>query len=275
MGLDQNIAFIRSQLDLYRSMLGTASDGVERLVVRYESVRAALQEVRSSIRSLKNDLLRPAKSSARSELEEIVRLEARLERWQEQQENLDGAIDSLRSIAKHWAALKSELSSLGSGSLTSGDQAKVTFLQSAMQRLLESFHFDSFEPEDITLSDDDFRPQVMSETEGGGFIQKDLGFEASASDGIRLKWSYLLALQKLAQEFTTNHIGFVIFDEPGQQQMRDLDLASFFAESAKAGGQVIVTTSEKLARVEEAVEGLPATIHNFSDYILRPLASAS
>ncbi len=268
MGLDENIAFIRSQLELYRSMLGTASDTVDRLIVRYEGVRAALQEVRSSIRSLKNDLVRPAKSSARSELEEILRLEARLERWLEQQENLDGALDSLRTIAREWAATKSELSDLGNGSLTTNDRTKVTSLQTAMQKLLEQFHFDSFQPDQITLSDDDFRPQVMSEAEDGSFVQKDLGFEASASDGIRLKWSYLLALQKLAQQFATNHIGFAVFDEPGQQQMRDLDLASFFAQSATAGGQVIVTTSEQLQRVRKAVEGLPAQIHEFSGYIL-------
>lgn len=274
MGLDQNIAFIRSQLDMYRSMLGTASDGVDRLVVRYEGVRGALQEVRSSIRSLKNDLVRPARSSARSELEEILRLEARLERWQEQQENLDGAIDSLKSIAMEWAAVKSELNDLGTGSLTSQDRSKVSFLQSAMQGLLERFQLGSFAPKEITLSEDDFRPQILTEADDGTLVQKDLGFEASASDGIRLKWSYLLAIQKLAQQFSTNHIGFVIFDEPGQQQMRDLDLASFFAQSAKAGGQVIVTTSEKLPKVKGAVEGSSAQIIDFSDYILRPVAAA-
>lgn len=272
MGLEENIVFIKSQLDLYRAMLGSASDSLDLINVRYQSLREDVQEQRSKIRSLKRDLLRPTKSPARSELEEIVRLEARLERWQAQQEKMDGAVDGLRQIAQDWARVRAELKELGPGNLTMSDQSKINTFQSTIQDLLGQFRFQSFRASDITLSQDDFRPQVVTEDDDGDRVVKDIGFEASASDGIRLKWAYILALLQLSKRFETNHSGFSVFDEPGQQQMRELDLAAFFAASAKGAGtqrQILVTTSEVLERVNASLEGVEATIHSFQGFILK------
>lgn len=274
MGLEENIIFIKSQLDLYRSMLGSATDSLDIINIRYQSLREEVQETRSKIRSLKRDLLRPSKSLARSELEQIVRLEARLERWKKQQEKMDGAVDGLRAIAREWAHVKSLLKDLGPGNLTTADQAKISTFQSALQSLLGRFRFSSFRATDITLSIDDFRPQVVTEDDEGEKIVKDIGFEASASDGIRLKWSYILALLQLSKAYATNHAGFAVFDEPGQQQMRELDLAAFFAASAQGAGaerQILVTTSEVLERVETALEGIDAKIHSYEGFILRAI----
>lgn len=272
MGLEENIIFIKSQLDLYRAMLGSASDSLDLIKVRYQSLREEIQEQRSKIRSLKRDLLRPTTSPARSELEEIVRLEARLERWQTQQEKVDGVVDGLRAIAREWARARAELKDLGPGDLTASDQSKINAFQNTIQSLLARFRFQSFRASDITLSPDDFRPQVVTEDEDGERVVKDIGFEASASDGIRLKWSYILALTQLSKSFETNHVGFSVFDEPGQQQMRELDLAAFFEASAQSAGtqrQILVTTSEVLERVNAALQGVEATIHSFEGFILK------
>lgn len=272
MGLEENIIFIKSQLDLYRAMLGSASDSLDLIKVRYQSLREEIQEQRSKIRSLKRDLLRPTTSPARSELEEIVRLEARLERWQTQQEKVDGVVDGLRAIAREWARARAELKDLGPGDLTASDQSKINAFQNTIQSLLARFRFQSFRASDITLSPDDFRPQVVTEDEDGERVVKDIGFEASASDGIRLKWAYILALTQLSKSFETNHVGFSVFDEPGQQQMRELDLAAFFEASAQSAGtqrQILVTTSEVLERVNAALQGVEATIHSFEGFILK------
>nr|WP_321361955.1 hypothetical protein [uncultured Hyphomonas sp.] len=274
MGLEENIVFIRSQLELYRAMLGSVSENMDLLSVRYRSMREDVQEQRSKIRSLKRDLLRPTKSPARSEMEEIVRLEARLERWQAQQEKIDGAVEGLREIARDWARVVAELKELGPGNLTVSDQTKINAFQSIIQTLLGRFRFSSFRADDITLSPDDFRPQVVTEDDDGNRVVKDIGFEASASDGIRLKWSYILALVQLSKKFQTNQMGFAVFDEPGQQQMRELDLAAFFNASAKGAGterQILVTTSEILERVNAALDGVDATIYSYAGFILKKM----
>ncbi|RRH68141.1 AAA family ATPase [Falsigemmobacter faecalis] len=274
MGLDENIAFIRSQLELYKSMLGSVSETLNVISVRHQSLLDKQHELRARIRSLKKDLLRPSPSTSRSELEEIVRLQARLDRWAAQQEKVDGAVSGLRAIAREWAEVKKKLADVGPVSLTEQDKRKEQLLQLILQRLLKSFHFSSFKIDSFTLSDEDFRPQVRTATKDGELIVKDITFEASASDVVRLKWSYILALLELSKHVETNHIGFVVFDEPGQQQMDENDLAAFLAESARIATQkrqVLISTSEVLSRVEAALHGQNARLHTFDGYILQPL----
>ncbi|MGA0613342.1 AAA family ATPase [Paracoccus sp. KR1-242] len=274
MGLDDNIAFIRSQLELYRSMLGSISETLHRIKVQHQSLLDQQKELRAHVRALKRDLLRPNPGTSRAELEEIVRLQARLERWVAQQERVDGAVSGLRAIAREWADVKKKLAEVGSGALTEQDKKKERLLQAILQRLLKSFHFSSFKIDGFTLSSEDFRPQVRAAAKDGEQIVKDITFEASASDVVRLKWSYILSLLELSKHVQTNHIGFAVFDEPGQQQMDENDLAAFLAESAlvaSKGRQVLISTSEVLSRVEAALDGREAKLHAFGGYILQPL----
>lgn len=273
MGLAENITFIKSQLDLYESMLVTSVGVLSGLRVRYRSIDEELSDVRAAIRGLKNDLLRPSSRPIRSELEELVRLQSRLEHWQSLQEMIDGSLDELRQNATDWVMLREEYKNLGSGELTASDKRKVRSMQTAMQGLLKSFGFGSFLPEEISLSDDNFRPQVVKRDDDGELIEKDIGFEASASDGIRLKWAYYLSLISLSQSFETNHLGMVVFDEPGQQHMKDVDLSTFLSRaSANIGSnrQMIVSTSETLERVKKSVDGAEVNIQPFDGFILKP-----
>jgi hypothetical protein len=273
MGLAENITFIKSQLDLYESMLATSEAALNVLRIRYRSIDEEISDVRAAIRGLKNDLLRPSSSPIRSELEELVRLQSRLEQWRSLQEKIDGSLDELRQIAADWVTLREEFNGLGSGELTASDKRKVLSMQTVMQGLLKSFGFDSFLPEEISLSDDNFRPQVVKRDEDGEWIEKDIGFEASASDGIRLKWAYYLSLISLSQSFATNHLGLVVFDEPGQQQMKDVDLSTFLSWASAniaSNRQIIVSTSAPLDRVTESLADSKATIRPFDGFILKP-----
>ena len=274
MGLSENIAFIRSQIDLYESMLSTSEATLNGLRIRYQSIDEELSEVRAAIRGLKNDLLRPSSSPIRSEIEELVRLQSRLEYWCSLQEKIDGSLDELRHIAIEWIALKEDDKGLGSGELTFDDRRKVGHMQEMMQRLLGLFGFDSFLPHEIGLSDDNFRPRVVKRDDDGEIIEKDIGFEASASDGIRLKWAYYLSLLALSEIFKTNHLGLVIFDEPGQQQMKDVDLSTFLSwasDNIGSSRQMIVSTSETLERIRGTLDGSRAKILPFEGFILKPL----
>jgi len=272
MGVDENIAFIKSQLNLYESSLGSSSEFLDTIGVQYRSMNEELQEIRAQIRSLKRDLLRSADSPARSELEEKVRLQTQLERWSSVEERMDSAIDSLKATAIESVALKRELRETGSGQLSALDNRKIQTLQSSTQIFSKDFGFTSFKSHDITLSEDDFRPQMITEDKEGQRQQRDISFEASASDYVRLKWSFYIALLQVAKQFETNHPGLLVFDEPGQQQMRETDLSSLLAWAANhiaRDQQLIITTSQTKERVRDAVRAGKANVHEFDGYILK------
>lgn len=274
MGIDENIAFIKSQLDLYRSLRNNTTADLNDLRVQYKVLQDDISEARLKIRSLKSDLLRPKGSVARTELEAVLRLKTRLEKWQEQQEQLDEALDEVQEIAKDWVTVDNEIKLLGSTELSFEDKNKVGFVQTAMQALLKSFNFTSFEPTEITLSDQLFKPRVLKRDDDGELIERDIGFEVSASDGIRLKWAYYLAILLGDAKYRMMHMGFVVFDEPGQQQMKDVDLSTLLkwgSSSVKKQHQLIISTSENRERVEGALAGSDAMLHLFDGYLLRPI----
>ena len=217
MGVGENIALVRSQLDMYRSVMEVNEGTLRDLRTRCESIRLELSDVRSSIRAVKDDLVRPAKALVWSEVTEVIRLESRVSQLTGLQEEMDGAVDELQGLAKRWVELKAELAGIRTGEMSGLDRSKTSNFQSSIQEFLESFGFRSFVPSEIELADDDFRLQAVRRKEGGERVERNIGFEASASDGIRLKWAYYLALVEVSQKFPTNHVGMFMFDEPGQQ----------------------------------------------------------
>ena len=81
------------------------------------------------------------------------------------QEKIDGSLDEMCQISSDWVLLIQENKSLGSDELTTKDKTKVKTMQTTMQTLLRLFGFDSFMPEEINLSEDNFRPQILKRDE--------------------------------------------------------------------------------------------------------------
>ncbi|QGN54236.1 hypothetical protein [Novosphingobium sp. Gsoil 351] len=159
--------------------------------------------------------------------------------------------------------------------LTNEDLKKVEILTTKIYEQLKSYGFRSFQPGEIALSTDNFRPLVR-ERKGSEIVEKEINFEVSASDAIRLKWAYLLAAFELMRDRPTNHPGLVIFDEPGQQEIDSGSLFAFLKRSATAAqtGQVIVSTSEPLVSVRHEM-GTSGQIIDFPGFILQPAMNYS
>jgi hypothetical protein len=93
-----------------------------------------------------------------------------------------------------------------------------------------------------------------------------------------LKWGYYVALLALSVLQPTNHPGFLVFDEPGQQEIEwdtiwdsMVALLQWSADNLSGGQQMLIATSEPLHRVQEAVAARAATILPFEGFILRAL----
>lgn len=276
MALDENIAFIKSQQLMYKSALASTEERLGELRLRGRSIEQDYKEAQSELRSLKRALVRPASSVNRTTIEKSVRLQARLAQWEVMQERADSLVDELVVVAKEWARLSSRLKELRTGDDFSWeDKNKISRLQSLVQGHLKTFDFHSFPPSEITLARDNFRPQVLVfDKDSGGEIEKDIGFEASASDGIRLKWSYYLSLLELDENYATNHAGLVVFDEPGQQAADPVNLTSLFQVSAKGRPdrhQILIATSEKEHAIKAGLGDRPYNLISFNGYILKPL----
>lgn len=276
MALDENIAFVKSQLELYRSALLNSRERLQEIAARYRGSERDLQDKQQQLRVLRQELTRPSASPSRAAIEEIVRLQAFIDRLESIDELANSLLDELREIASEWALATSNLRQLPADELTAADKRKIEHLQTAIRRHLERYGFRSFQPGEISLSYDNFRPLVLR-NDKGETVEKEINFEMSASDAIRLKWAYYLSCMELMRDFSVNHPGLTIFDEPGQQEVESSSLFEFLrsaSQSAQNGQQVLVSTSETYEAVS-ATLGDSANIVSFPGFILQPIETDS
>jgi len=276
MALDENIAFVKSQLELYRSALLNSRERLQEIAARYRGSERDLQDKQQQLRVLRQELTRPSASPSRAAIEEIVRLQAFIDRLESIDELANSLLDELREIASEWALATSNLRRLPADELTVADKRKIEHLQTAIRRHLERYGFRSFQPGEISLSYDNFRPLVLR-NDKGETVEKEINFEMSASDAIRLKWAYCLSCMELMRDFSVNHPGLAIFDEPGQQEVESSSLFEFLrsaSQSAQNGQQVLVSTSETYEAVS-ATLGDSANIVSFPGFILQPIETGS
>ncbi|MFN7322150.1 MAG: hypothetical protein ACK5TM_14145 [Methylobacterium sp.] len=276
MALDESIAFVKSQLELYRSALLNSRERLQEIAARYRGSERDLQDKQQQLRVLRQELTRPSASPSRAAIEEIVRLEAFIDRLASIDELANSLMDELREIASEWALASSSLRQLPADELTAADKRKIEHLQTAIRRHLERYGFRSFQPGEISLSYDNFRPLVLR-SDKGETVEKEINFEMSASDAIRLKWAYYLSCMELMRDFSVNHPGLTIFDEPGQQEVESSSLFEFLrsaSQSAQNGQQVLVSTSETYEAVS-ATLGESANIVSFPGFILQPIETGS
>ncbi len=273
MAIDENEVFLKSQIRLY----GASLAGLERSIVSAKSTLAAFDErcstLRSRIRTLRQALTRPGQTPSQARIAEIVELDRRVNELGNTQQRIDEIVDQLRSIAKEFAALKAREKELSDELLSATDREKIRKLTSILRERLKEFGFASFAIEEVSLAEDNFRP-VMDQKDGDDIVQREIGINISASDGARLKWAYYLALLELTASHSTNHPGLVIFDEPGQQQMKELDLGTFVGRAAAAtrdNQQIIIATSQSKQFVTDALAaGGRANVLTFRGFVLRP-----
>ena len=84
-------------------------------------------------------------------------------------------------------------------------------------------------------------PQGVSGPELGGQQLRNM---QSASDLVRSIWAYSCGLYLTSKKFGANHPGFLLFDEPAQQSMANLDFKEFFKElESYTDGQILLFAS--------------------------------
>ena len=163
---------------------------------------------------------------------------------------------------------KTSIDKIPRDGLTRLDRTKLKQLKALLIENEVEYGFSSFSPNELNISHDTYLPAIEN---------YDLGFDTSASDGIRIIWGYLISMMELSREFDTNHPGLLIFDEPRQQDADHVSFSSLLKRAAmtkKNNQQIILATSEKNDSLKVATQGLDFTLIDLTESgekIMRPL----
>jgi hypothetical protein len=195
-------------------------------------------------------------------------MENRIRELEETQTSFEDAVENLKALSDAYAHLLAEQKALPADKMSVNDKRKFKELTSLVREQAREFGFSTFDPNEVTISEDTYRPQKE------GF---EIGFETSASDAIRLKWAYQLGLLELDTIEATNHPGTLLFDEPRQQSSAKVSFESLLRRAAavkRHNQQVIFSTSEELQNLQRITSRLECDEHIFSGYIIQPIIEA-
>src|SRR5690606_25239602 len=241
-----------------------------------------VSELATSIAS-KRDLLvamRGDVTSGTSESKAIVRrqvqIEVEIEALEKFQARAKELFTQLGQIAVRMNENQAARKTISKETYGAADVNCINRFQLNFRANAGSFGYESAPIRDIEISKDTLTPCLakMELRE----IRTDIKSDSSASDFVRLIWSYLLAMYQTSTTSTPlgNHPGLLMFDEPGQHSMAvDSQNALLKALSSERKLQSIVAASfdESEEVFLQATRGVEFTLIQWDGKLLCPHVS--
>lgn len=240
LSVDETKVVLDSERLTLLSLIEQVGLALEANEARETALTADTATLRTRVRALQADLVRPGEQPSLAALHEAVADENALADLQRLETSAFDDISQFLSTRAELLAMGLTRLQIGSHGETASDRERLFSWRASIQNLLTEFEFASARPDEVNL-DERYRPVV------DGY---DISFQGSASDGIRLRWAYLLGLLERGV-LDGQHAGFLLIDEPGQQGVEKTSLASLYRSvhkvAERTNGQIFMTTSETQA----------------------------
>ncbi|ECF3933493.1 hypothetical protein E4339_05935 [Salmonella enterica subsp. enterica serovar Waycross] len=256
MTYEDSLSFIKEQIKAFEFVLTDSDKQLQIKQAEQKQLETEIANLRSNILRLKSHK-NPSIAIQEDYLRKKINLENGINDIDEALNELLQIKLDLETLFKRYMQLTGERKKLPASVLSVKDFEKVKFLNESLKNRLDKYTFSSFKVEQIEISDENYLPTRE------GF---DIGFEVSASDGIRMIWGYLISLFMVGKKFGTNHPGIVIFDEPRQQETNKFSFSELLKDAARSsvdGGQIIFATSEEEDVLVQALVGEKYTMCAF------------
>ena len=268
MSAEESLGYLKNQIKTFSFILDNSRQEFEHQQQFVNTTRDDLFEIKAEIRRLKESITDVSKTNLEEFIREEVKLEESIKLLEEVRVFRERVKDEVSKLHREITITETSINKIPKDGLTKLDKSKLFKLKQILIDHEKEYGFSSFSPNDLNISFDSYLPTLEN---------YDLGFDTSASDGIRIIWGYLLGMLELSRDYEMNHPGLLIFDEPRQQ---DADPVSFSSLLKKAAGtkqhnqQVILATSEKTTSLSVATQGLDFKLIDLTESgekIMRPL----
>lgn len=263
MSVDQNVSFLEEQRRTYKAALKNA----EAIVIARESQVVQLREEfvgeRAKIRALRETLVSDGRLPSIEAIRKRVELEGDIARREALLDQFQTKLGKFEPLSKAWFNVQKELQELPKEDVSDEDKDKIQKWNKLFVKQLAEYDFQSLDAKSVIISTDTYTPIH------DGF---DLQTNISASDFIRIIWSYLNGLLEIAREYETNHPGLLIFDEPRQQSAKNISFAALLkraSKSARYNQQVIFATSENADSLKGSLKDIDHTFIEFEGRIIQ------
>jgi len=211
---------------------------------------------RGQVRLLRDELVTESAAPSLVEVREQLWLRDRID-GAHRVEALVGASDEeLDALAERHDDLRAKIKALEDQPASEQDMQIVADFNRRFRNQLSRYGLVSLPVDQISID-----PNTLMPTDDGVELRFDIAVGMSASDTIRTKWAYYVALMETATRTGTgHHAGLLVFDEPRQQETALSSLTALITElgtAAQQGNQILYATSGDQAELNSALADVP------------------
>lgn len=279
MDLDTNIKYLDSQRLMLHSQINGALEEIRQSEMAVADVAVRLAATHDYRNSLRGDVSNGV-SESRAIVRRQIQIELELSNLIALESQAASLLSTLGEVAERLASNQANRRVLPKDTYSPSDQARISFFEKFFRSNASSFGYESAAIQDIRISRDTLTP-ILSDIELREILktkgqQTDLTADSSASDFVRLIWSYLLALYQASSmpEVNGHHPGILLMDEPGQHSMRAVSQHALLQLlSGQIGLQSIVAASfdEMESVFLEATAGLEFRLIHWEGKVIQPM----
>jgi hypothetical protein len=225
MDLEANVGHLSAQRRMLTRQIAGQIDNIRQAEATQSDLAQQLAAQRDFAVTTRHDLGTTAVQS-KAQMRRLINIELEIDRVEHHTGTVMIEVEKLTALSKRVEANQLARRALPKEQYTEADQARISYFEKLFRAYAGSFGYESVAKiSDIQISPDNLLP-VLSRIELREINtpRSDIRNNSSASDFVRLIWSYLMALYEAAArpDAPGNHIGILLLDEPGQHSMRDV-----------------------------------------------------
>lgn len=280
MDLNTNIEYLDSQRKMLKNQINGAVEEIRQSEITVADVAARLAAAHDYRNSLRGDVS-TGMAESRAIVRRQIQIELELSNFKALNTQAEALMFAFGEIADRLAANQGARRALPKETYSDVDVSRISLFEKNFRSNASSFGYESAEIADIRISLDTLTP-VLSELELREIlrpkVQTSLTADSSASDFVRLIWSYLLALYQTSatRGFEGQHPGLLLMDEPGQHSMRSASQRALLQLLiAQPGLQAIVAASfdEDESVFMTATAGLEFQLIQWEGKVIQPIVA--
>lgn len=284
MDLDTNIAYLSSQRRMLLRQIAGLQEGIQDTDIRLTELAARVAAKHDILTAMRGDISVGATES-KAIVRRQVQIEVEVEAIEKLQLKATELLRRLAGIARRMRENQLARKELPKDVYTETDLAQISIFQKQFRANASSFGYGSANISEIEISKDNLLPCLAhlelreilrTESEKREIQKTDIKADSSASDFVRLIWSYLLALHQTSAMPSNpgNHPGILMLDEPGQHSMADDSQHALLKQlAAERQLQSIVAASfdENEDVFIQATSGIDYALIEWEGKLLKPL----
>lgn len=273
MDLETNIGYLESQCRMLERQIAGLHEANRRAEVTVADLATRLAAKHDYLHALRGDVSSGA-SESRACTRRQTQIELEVEGLERLQDRAKNRLHQLKEVAERLAENQLARKHLPKDNYTEDDKIRISLFEKQFRANAGSFGYASAPIKDIKIDQDTLVPSLF-QLELRAF-RTDIKSDSSASDFVRLIWSYLLALYQTSAHPTTpgNHPGILLLDEPGQHSMRvesQHALLQHLAVESALQSIVAASFDESESVFKTATDGVEYKLIEWEGKLLRPL----